>query len=547
MGSNVSAFLIAGALLPIRGLSDFCVAVAIDSLTNYFAMMTLFLAALSMEAHRIKKDRPDMSLFTIGCHMSSLRQRPDADSSASASLIEDRFVKTLEKKVAPFFAKPAVGLGFTLLALLTLGLAVVPIVNKTVGYNPEEIAPTTDASHRALELVFDSFNFFEGFLFFRDLDVPSRQADMLKLFGDITNTTETNLTVWTWPPYLNVFYAVAPWVAMATGVNSSVVFDTQTMPAGPAAEKWAPSGIINKDVFYDLWRPYQEVPFDDPMDQSVFQLYQYADLLFANEFEYDANGKIVTSFMPFYLTNMNPAQTDADFLTCIETTNKIINSSPLKDKAFVYSDIYTYWSSFIGIDIMLWRALAILLAVIFAQCVILLQSPLSAVIAAIMSLMIVLHTFGICMTFLKFNTFVVMSLLAGAGISLEFTAHVASGFVLATGSPEKRLAIMMKETYPAIILGSASTILGVLPLAFSPIPFIIKYIMWPFVIIVLVGMFDGLVLLPGILAFFAYLSGSRGQQEIQVEAPGHTEDAPVILGSNAMSKGGASGKSEVSV
>jgi len=196
---------------------------------------------------------------------------------------------------------------------------------------------------------------------------------------------------------------------------------------------------------------------------------------------------------------------------------------------------------------MLWRALAILLAVIFAQCVILLQSPLSAVIAAIMSLMIVLHTFGICMTFLKFNTFVVMSLLAGAGISLEFTAHVASGFVLATGSPEKRLAIMMKETYPAIILGSASTVLGVLPLAFTPIPFIVKYIMWPFVIIVLVGMFDGLVLLPGILAFFAYLSGSRGQQEIQVEAPGHTEDAPVILGSNAMSKGGASGKSEVSV
>merc|ERR1712019_207480 len=215
--SNVSAFLTASALLPIRGLSDFCVAVAIDSLTNYFAMMTLFLAALCMEAHRIKKDRPDMSLFTIGRHMSSLRQRPDADSSASASLIEDRFVKTLEKKVAPFFAKPAVGLGFTLLALLTLGLAVVPVVNKTVGYNPEEIAPTTDASHRALELVFDSFNFFEGFLFFRDLDVPSRQADMLKLFGDIT---KTNFTVWTWPPYLNTFYAVAPWVAMATGVNS---------------------------------------------------------------------------------------------------------------------------------------------------------------------------------------------------------------------------------------------------------------------------------------------------------------------------------------
>merc|ERR1712113_515482 len=203
------------------------------------------------------------------------------------------------------------------------------------------------------------------------------------------NTTETNFTVGIWPPYLNTFYSVASFVSIATGVNSSLVFDTQTMKAGPAKDMWAPSGIINKEVFYDLWRPYREVPFHDPMDQSVFQLYQYADLLFANEFEYDEDGKILTSHMPFYLTNMDPQHTDADFLTCMERTKKIISESPLKDKAFVYSDIYTYWASFVDIDVMLWRALGILLAVIFAQCVILLQSPTSAAIAAIMSVMIV--------------------------------------------------------------------------------------------------------------------------------------------------------------
>jgi hypothetical protein len=424
-------------------------------------------------------------------------------------------------------------------------LALVPIVNKTFGYNPEEIAPTTDSSHRALELIFESFNFFEARLFFRNLDVPSSQADMLRLFTDITNTTETQFTVGTWPPYLNTFYSVAPWVAYAVGVNSSIVFDAEAMEGGRAKELWAPSGVINPEIFHDLGRPYQEVPFDDPTDQSVFQLYQYADLLFANEFEYGKNGQIQASYMPFYLTNMDPSRTDADFLTCMETTNRIINNSPLKGKAFVYSDIYTYWSAFVEIDVMLWRALAILLAVIFFLCVILLQSPISATIAAIMSIMIVGHTFGICMTFLKFNTFVVMSLLAGAGISLEFTAHVASAFVLSTGSPEQRLADMMKETYPAIILGSLSTLLGILPLAFSPIPFIIQYIFWPFTLVVLIGMLDGLILLPGILALFARKGKTSDQHATEVEVPRQIDDAPMILGSDVTQKGGASGKAEI--
>merc|ERR1711920_373623 len=109
-----------------------------------------------------------------------------------------------------------------------------------------------------------------------------------------------------------------------------------------------------------------------------------------------------------------------------------------------------------------------------------------------------------------------MGVLAGAGISIEFTAHIASSFVLAEGSPERRLAHMMKETYPAIIQGSVSTVLGLLPLTFSRIPFIRQYIVMPFAILVLVGMFDGMVLLPGLLALPAHLC-SRKESKIVPE------------------------------
>merc|ERR1712228_19301 len=68
---------------------------------------------------------------------------------------------------------------------------------------------------------------------------------------------------------------------------------------------------------------------------------------------------------------------------------------------------------------------------------------------------------------------------------------------------------MMKETYPAIIQGSVSTVLGLLPLIFSHIPFIRQYIFMPFAILVLVGMFDGMVLLPGLLALSARLCSRK--------------------------------------
>merc|ERR1712032_1585383 len=159
---------------------------------------------------------------------------------------------------------------------------------------------------------------------------------------------------------------------------------------------------------------------------------------------------------------------------------------------------------------------AITVPVMLVSTLLLLQSLASALIVAAMSFIIVLNMYGICMVFLKFNTFVVSSVLAGAGISIEFTAHIASSFVLAKGSPERRLAHMMRETYPAIIQGSVSTVLGLLPLTFSRIPFIRQYIVMPFAILVLVGMFDGMVLLPGLLALSARLC-SRKESKIVPE------------------------------
>merc|ERR1719210_2529112 len=102
---------------------------------------------------------------------------------------------------------------------------------------------------------------------------------------------------------------------------------------------------------------------------------------------------------------------------------------------------------------------------IIALCtLVLLRSVVAALVSSLACALIVLEVYGICMLFLQFNMFIASALLACAGISVEFTAHLVAAFYLEDSG--------LARTGPAVIQGSLSTLLGILPLAFSPVPFV---------------------------------------------------------------------------
>ena len=85
---NVLSFGMA-TTLPIIAMSDFCLCVALDSTTNYIAMMTMFPCCLMLEAYRIKKRLPDPSICTVACHRRVLEggQRSEEHTSELQSPI----------------------------------------------------------------------------------------------------------------------------------------------------------------------------------------------------------------------------------------------------------------------------------------------------------------------------------------------------------------------------------------------------------------------------------------------------------------------------
>jgi len=544
---NVAAFCLASTV-PIRGLSDFCACAAIDSAMNYLAMMTLFQCCLCLEARRVRKGQPEPAACTLGCHVVMRRQGQEA--CGPESVVEERCVGLLGRRVAPCLGSLPAGCLLLLVTCAATGLSAVPIANKIMGYTPSDLAPSDNPAHRALDLLFRDFNFFEARLVYRDLDVAANQAEMLRLHADVTNTTFTMPHAL--PPYLTMFYLYA---APVQASLNATLFEAGALAGTRAGQLYAPFGTVKQDAFQGLYDAWSKMPLDDHAKALApgGDVYQWADMVFTNEFAYRADGRPQFSFNLFVLTD---TKSDADFVQCIQEVTRIVDASPLKGRAFVYADIFTYWSSFIGIDAVLWRALGITLAVMVFSTLLLLQSPSSAVIVAAMSMLIVINMYGICMVFLKFNTFIVSSILVGAGLSIEFTAHIASSFVLSTGSPEERLARVMKETYPAIIQGSVSTVLGLGPLLFSRIPFVRYYLFAPFAIVVAVGMFNGLVVLPSLLALSARLleralgrsAGAGLREEKGAELPGAGSEGgklPRVLGSSAAGKEYAEGVASV--
>merc|ERR1712217_689019 len=125
---------------------------------------------------------------------------------------------------------------------------------------------------------------------------------------------------------------------------------------------------------------------------------------------------------------------------------------------------------------------------------------LSAIITACACAMIVFETLGICCALMQFNVFVAAISLMAMGLSVEFTAHLAAAFTTGSGTQQERLGRAMAHTFPAMIEGIISTLVGILPLVFHPTGFIVKYLFGIITLAVGVGAINGLLIMPAMLA-----------------------------------------------
>jgi predicted RND superfamily exporter protein len=270
----------------------------------------------------------------------------------------------------------------------------------------------------------------------------------------------------------------------------------------------------------------------------------FADLSGVNTFSYDnASGMEQIRFakMNFFNARM---ETEDKFVDAIKDIKRQVNDSPLRDNAIIHSPIMVFWEVFLELQPKLILLIGVNAAVIFLITLLFFSlDVVTALITCLSCVMIVVEIYGLSVSLMSFNIFIAALTLMSMGLSVEFTVHLAAAFSLGHGSSSDRLGSAMAHTFPALFEGSVTTLLGIIPLAFHPIMFIVKYVFGILAITISVGLVNGLVFMPAMLALMSpllpYVSCRRDNQTTlrTLKVDVSSNSTPTLLASSGEARG----------
>uniref|UniRef100_A0A8C8S4Z1 SSD domain-containing protein n=1 Tax=Pelusios castaneus TaxID=367368 RepID=A0A8C8S4Z1_9SAUR len=178
---------------------------------------------------------------------------------------------------------------------------------------------------------------------------------------------------------------------------------------------------------------------------------------------------------PFYLSGLRQT---SDFVEAIESVRAVCEQTAREHGVASYPTGYPFlfWEQYIGLRRCILLAVGIALACTFLVCAGFLLSPWTAGIIVAVLAMTTVELFGIMgLLGIELSVIPAVILVASVGIGVEFTVHVALGFLTAMGSRTLRSALALEHTLAPVLDGALSTLLGLLLLAGSEFDFILRY------------------------------------------------------------------------
>ncbi|KAK5600046.1 Protein patched 1 [Crenichthys baileyi] len=264
-------------------------------------------------------------------------------------------------------------------------------------------------------------------------------------------------------------------------------------------------GLIPPEVFYIYLTVWVS---NDPLGYAASQANFYPHPREWIHDKYDTTGEnlripsaepLEFAQFPFYLNGLRQA---SDFVEAIESVRAICDEFSRKGVLnYPNGHPFLFWEQYIGLRHWFLLSISVVLACTFLVCAILLLNPWTAGIIVFILAMMTVELFGIMgLIGIKLSAIPVVILIASVGIGVEFTVHIALGFLTAIGNRNKRSAVALEHMFAPVVDGAISTLLGVLMLAGSEFDFIMRYFFAVLAILTVLGMLNGLVLLPVLLS-----------------------------------------------
>ncbi|XP_075455247.1 protein patched homolog 1 isoform X2 [Ascaphus truei] len=267
-------------------------------------------------------------------------------------------------------------------------------------------------------------------------------------------------------------------------------------------------GIIHPNAFYIYLTAWVS---NDPVAYAASQanirphppewVHDKADYMPETRTKIPAAEPIEYAQFPFYLNGLRET---FDFVEAIEKVRAICNNyTSLGVSSYPNGYPFLFWEQYIGLRHWLLLSISVVLACTFLVCALFLLNPWTAGIIVMVLALMTVELFGMMgLIGIKLSAVPVVILIASVGIGVEFTVHVALAFLTAIGDRNRRAGLALEHMFAPVLDGAVSTLLGVLMLAGSEFDFIVRYFFAVLAILTILGVLNGLVLLPVLLSFF---------------------------------------------
>lgn len=176
--------------------------------------------------------------------------------------------------------------------------------------------------------------------------------------------------------------------------------------------------------------------------------------------------------------------------------------------AFCYSLFYVYYDQYTYIRGILFQNVLIGLGAIIVSIQVLSSLSIALYIAFAVFL-VFFELMGCCWMLnivmggypIEMNAVFVVNLVTSLGFGVEFCNHIGMNFMHQRGTREQRIRKALNEMGSSVVVGIASTkFLGVCVLAFAPSTLFRIYYFRMYLLIIVLGVFNGLLTLPVILS-----------------------------------------------
>ncbi|CAB9512172.1 Pick C1-like protein 1 [Seminavis robusta] len=323
----------------------------------------------------------------------------------------------------------------------------------------------------------------------------------------------------------------------------SFVEEIQALPAFGAAPPlcWVRDlQRLQETGYYDV---VEDMSFEEQiqfaMDIPAFKEGYGKDIVIDND-----TGKITASRCTILAQNsfMDTVENQIDFLNDQRavTTAQVVNQGKLdgQESFFTYKDIYLIWEFYnIAISELI---MSTVLSIAAVSIITLIFIPHWSAVCFIIPMVSVVYIdlLGVMqLAGLDINAVTFVCLVISIGLIVDFLLHIMLRYVESKApTREERVKETLETMGSSILLGGVSTLLGILPLAFSSST-IMRTVFTSLCSMVVLAVAHGLMVLPVLLSFFGPITSAFPDEPDEIYVEGNDESPSLEQGKGPLEQG----------